>query len=169
MSTYYEMLKDPRWQRKRLEILQAADFKCVDCGSAESTLHVHHMYYEKGKKPWEYDNLTLRCLCEDCHSRIQDTQAEIARMIAYLHTGDLTFVLGFVEAATAISAYAQGDTSASVVMHGANAGDLRDQGIAQCFGINREDLYTLSAETGGRISVATTIAARERERKERDG
>lgn len=67
MSKYSELLKDPRWQRKRLEILQRDNWTCRQCGSTEDTLHVHHHYYEKGKKPWEYDDRILITLCEGCH------------------------------------------------------------------------------------------------------
>lgn len=45
--TYYEMLKDPRWQKKRLEIMERDEFACRDCGDKESTLNVHHTYYEE--------------------------------------------------------------------------------------------------------------------------
>jgi len=69
MSAYSELLKDPRWQRKRLEILSAADFTCEDCGDKEKTLHVHHKIYKRGAKPWEYQDYDLQCLCADCHER----------------------------------------------------------------------------------------------------
>jgi len=29
--SYYELLKHPKWQKKRLEILQRANFECVKC------------------------------------------------------------------------------------------------------------------------------------------
>lgn len=32
-------------------------------------LNIHHKYYIKGKKPWEYDNNALITLCEDCHRK----------------------------------------------------------------------------------------------------
>lgn len=66
-STYWEKLKDPRWQKKRLEILSLHEFACQDCGSTEDTLHVHHPYYEKNKEPWDYDEDVLMCVCENCH------------------------------------------------------------------------------------------------------
>lgn len=66
-STYSELLKHPNWQRKRLEMLSASDWTCRDCGSKETTLHVHHKKYVKGRKPWEYENNELAVLCEDCH------------------------------------------------------------------------------------------------------
>jgi len=66
--TYSEQLKHPKWQRKRLEILEAADWKCIRCSSAEKTLHVHHRQYIAGRLPWEYAADDLLALCEDCHA-----------------------------------------------------------------------------------------------------
>lgn len=43
------------------------EFACRHCKSKEKTLNVHHCFYEKGKKPWEYKKHTLVTLCEDCH------------------------------------------------------------------------------------------------------
>jgi 5-methylcytosine-specific restriction endonuclease McrA len=66
-QSYSELLRDPRWQRKRLEIMGLDDFKCRYCGNHELTLNVHHIHYNKGHKPWEYENDELITLCEDCH------------------------------------------------------------------------------------------------------
>lgn len=79
MSAYWEKLKDPRWQKKRLEVLNRAGFKCENCGAADQCLHVHHGYYAKGADPWDYPEETLWCLCEACHE-----QAEDARLDVYL-------------------------------------------------------------------------------------
>lgn len=67
MATYSEKLKDPRWQKMRLEVLERDGWKCRNCEDAESTLHVHHTFYEFGKDPWDYSPHTLMSLCEDCH------------------------------------------------------------------------------------------------------
>lgn len=58
---------DPRWQKKRLEIMQRDGFKCVHCWGAENTLHVHHAYYVKGRKCWDYPDFALQTTCDDCH------------------------------------------------------------------------------------------------------
>jgi hypothetical protein len=63
---------DPRWQRKRLEILQRDNFTCTACDAQTKTLHVHHLYYCTGRKPWEYPNFALRSLCETCHAESAD-------------------------------------------------------------------------------------------------
>jgi hypothetical protein len=87
--TYSEKLKDPRWQRKRLEVLQAADFKCWDCGESTQTLHVHHCYYEKGLMPWEYPDEALKCLCEYCHAIRQEVELMIQKDLASLNYDEL--------------------------------------------------------------------------------
>lgn len=66
-TNYSELLKDPRWQKLRLEIMQRDDFACVACGNDESTLHVHHCYYEYGEAPWQYPHSSLLTLCKNCH------------------------------------------------------------------------------------------------------
>jgi hypothetical protein len=65
--TYLEKLKDPRWQKKRLEILERDEWMCQRCFDGDSTLHVHHLDYEKGKEPWDYDNSRFITICESCH------------------------------------------------------------------------------------------------------
>lgn len=62
---YKDKLKDPRWQRRRLEILQRDDFRCVLCGAHTKMLHVHHrMYFGE---PWEAPDWALETHCEECH------------------------------------------------------------------------------------------------------
>ena len=66
-KNYSDKLKDPRWQRKRLEILERDNWHCQNCFDGESTLHVHHRRYFYGKDPWDYENHLLLTLCENCH------------------------------------------------------------------------------------------------------
>lgn len=71
MSTdYIELLRDPRWQRKRLEIMQRDGWTCRSCGGSGSELQVHHKRYERGKPPWEIDERFLVTLCDECHRTI---------------------------------------------------------------------------------------------------
>ena len=63
---YAKKLQDPRWQRKRLEVMQKADWKCEICADAKEELNVHHPEYDKAYEPWQYDN--LQCLCKTCHT-----------------------------------------------------------------------------------------------------
>lgn len=71
-KTYYEKLKDPQWQKKRLEVMAANDFHCEICGDGENTLNVHHKEYFRGLEPWEYEIGQLACICESCHQNSHD-------------------------------------------------------------------------------------------------
>lgn len=76
MLTYKEKLLDPKWQRKRLEILQRDSFTCQRCKTEEKTLHVHHKAYTYLENPWDYDPLTLITLCDDCHKYETDNKLD---------------------------------------------------------------------------------------------
>lgn len=64
---YSKLLRDPRWQKKRLEILERDGWKCRYCGDTESTLHIHHLWYEDAHQPWQAHSWSLLTLCESCH------------------------------------------------------------------------------------------------------
>ena len=66
-TSYSEKLRDPRWQKKRLEVLQSAQWQCEICSNGESPLQVHHKEYFSGRDIWDYDRSQLACLCSDCH------------------------------------------------------------------------------------------------------
>lgn len=68
-KSYVEKLKDPRWQKMRLEVLNRDDFSCVSCGDSEETLHIHHCYYDWELEPWEYELKSLITLCATCHEQ----------------------------------------------------------------------------------------------------
>jgi len=65
-AEYQAKLKDPRWQKKRLEIYQRDGFECQACRSKTRTLHLHHWKYFPGD-PWDCPPEYLGTLCEDCH------------------------------------------------------------------------------------------------------
>jgi|DEB0MinimDraft_6_1074348.scaffolds.fasta_scaffold02477_3 hypothetical protein len=91
---YKEKLKDPRWQKKRLEILNRDEFTCVCCGDDESTLHVHHLSYNGD--PWETERNQLETLCEACHEYRTESDRLIAKAIKAIsthHLGQLEVIM----------------------------------------------------------------------------
>ena len=66
-QSYSEKLQDPRWQKKKTEILIRDNFTCTRCNGTDVTLHVHHLEYIRGRDPWDYDNSKLALLCSICH------------------------------------------------------------------------------------------------------
>lgn len=78
---YAEKLKDPRWQKKRLEIFERDGWKCMNCGDSAMTLHVHHRLYMNGRDPWDYPEHYLSTLCEHCHGKDKDTRPQIESIL----------------------------------------------------------------------------------------
>ena len=73
-GTYGASLLDIRWKKKRKEILDRDNYRCVNCSSTEN-LQVHHRQYHfeikvrKFKEPWDYPHALMITLCETCHQR----------------------------------------------------------------------------------------------------
>lgn len=97
-KSYFEKLKDPRWQRKRLEKMQQQDFVCEGCYDSQSTLHVHHKIYFKGREPWEYDLDQLALLCESCHEseHENDTFMDAVSRLPYDGPGNRDLIEFFI-------------------------------------------------------------------------
>lgn len=105
MTTYYQKLKSPQWQRKRLEILNERGFLCESCCDDSTQLHVHHKIYKKGLDPWDYPDYNYVVLCEDCHKDAHSTIDKMNELIGLLPIdGYFTqqyvydFLIGFLDA-----------------------------------------------------------------------
>ena len=68
MLNYSDKLKNPLWQRKRLEVLQRDSFTCTLCMDCRTTLNIHHEQYQGD--PWEISNDHLKTVCAHCHDII---------------------------------------------------------------------------------------------------
>ncbi len=96
-NDYFELLKRPEWQRKRLEVMELAGFACEMCEDSDRTLNVHHAFYEKDLKPWEYPLESLHCVCEDCHKMAQALYTSIKRQLGCLDFCETTQLYGYAK------------------------------------------------------------------------
>lgn len=96
--TYAEKLRDPRWQRKRLEVMGRDNFACCHCGEAHATLNVHHTFYRRNTSPWEYPDDSLLTLCEPCHERVQAWMTAGHRAYGRLELGEAQRAIGYMRA-----------------------------------------------------------------------
>jgi hypothetical protein len=103
MAGYWEKLKDPRWQRKRLAVFQRAGFECEECGANDKQLHAHHKLYRKNADPWDYQDDELACLCDECHSKAHDLRTRLNEALARLTSLELEFVIGYATACACLS------------------------------------------------------------------
>jgi hypothetical protein len=84
--SYSEKLKDQRWQKKRLELLEAAAWECQSgyCENPKDKpqLHVHHRFYKRKTDPWDYPSFTYQVLCEVCHEKEQKYMEDAHQFLA---------------------------------------------------------------------------------------
>lgn len=100
-SGYQKKLRSPKWQKRRLEILQQANWKCSNpacpswihqhseyvkgsIGSEPPSLEVHHLYYKWGQEPWDYPDVAFLVLCEDCHDERAAIERKLKRNLAII-------------------------------------------------------------------------------------
>lgn len=83
---YAQQIKHPNWQKKRLEVLEAHNFECENCGSKEEELHVHHPFYKRGAMIWQYETDELQSLCHKCHKDVHAKDEEIKQLLANRNT-----------------------------------------------------------------------------------
>jgi hypothetical protein len=81
---YSEKLKDPRWQKLRLEIFNRDAWTCQKCLSKADTLTVHHKFYFPGKEPWDYGQEELITLCESCHEEESFSRPEYEKNLIHI-------------------------------------------------------------------------------------
>lgn len=83
MKGYNIQLLDPRWQKKRLKIMERDGFACRSCSATHKTLHVHHNYYSEGRAPWEYRDSALFTLCDECHKEEELSKHHLDEMLPF--------------------------------------------------------------------------------------
>lgn len=94
-SRYNQELRDPKWKAKRTEIVNRDKKKCTKCKSVKE-LNVHHTYYTKGAKAWEYPNESLVTLCRSCHEKLHKAESIITErnllreQLFFLEEGEIT-------------------------------------------------------------------------------
>lgn len=145
-KSYYELLKHPKWQEKRLKIMERFGFQCENCGEKEVTLNVHHGYYEKGLSPWDYPDNSLYSLCENCHENAEKSKIFINRIIGklgYHNSRLLGYVIGLYFSGLY---YSDNDDEESIII---NNDDLPidtcfhslSEGISDCLNIDPERVF----------------------------
>lgn len=98
--TYSQKLRDPRWQKVRLQVFGRDGWKCQqpDCVSrSETPLAVHHKTYQRGREPWDYPLENFLTLCEKCHDKAHGINVKQENLVEgeFYEWDDLPSVLGF--------------------------------------------------------------------------
>jgi hypothetical protein len=133
-QSYAEKLRDPRWQRRRLEVLSRAEFSCERCNATDKTLNVHHKLYKKGHAPWEYGDDELAVLCEPCHKVHHELDTLLKETLALLDEEDLERVRGYALGLACWDKFAKEGVDARISF----ASKIATEGAGAALGMSRE-------------------------------
>ena len=86
---YLAKLRDPRWQKYRLEVFERDGWQCTWCRAGEQggrNLQVHHGFYNRELEfPWEYPKEATFTLCERCHPQAEIIKQQVYEALGRLH------------------------------------------------------------------------------------
>lgn len=149
-ASFWEAYKDPRWQKKRLEIMERDEWQCRDCLSAGSTLNVHHEYYRRDFQPWEYPDESLVTLCKPCHDRWHTEKTSFNAWLAKSGVSRV-FLTGFCKGRWLANGLLDGEACVAdgVVLYSAIEVYGFSMGVAGCpYEIPRDTAWQLAQAAG---------------------
>lgn len=144
-NDFWQHYKDPRWQMRRLEVMQRFGFSCAVCLRSDKELHVHHKHYVTGRKPWEYADDELLCVCKDCHEQYTELSREIRASLGALDYGEQMQVLGYIQAMSAV--YELPSHDRITIKNGQYA-----KGVADFLATTPEAVQKIAAKDNNRLS-----------------
>ncbi len=144
-----------KMNKKSPKVYERSNFECSHCGANDKMLAVHHSYYEKGLKPWEYPDDSLHCLCEGCHAVAQSIKSEINRLFGSIDLSDHVRVLGYLRGLHAMANSPEESTleSYEIALGFGDACDLTAEdviGIQNNGVVRAEDLLSLMTQRSPR-------------------
>ncbi len=70
VSSYAARLDNDNWRDFSREMRRTKGNFCQCCRMGDKVTQVHHVAYEMGREPWEYEADEVVILCADCHHRL---------------------------------------------------------------------------------------------------
>jgi len=93
-DNYSEKLSDPRWEQRRKEFVNSRERFCQSCRRSDLVLQVHHLAYERGREPWDYQDHELTLLCEPCHAKWHRLINAFKVTVGRMSCSDLQMLVG---------------------------------------------------------------------------
>ncbi len=150
-NNYKSLLSKPKWQKKRLEILNRDNFTCKSCGDTETELQVHHKSYINGNDPWDYNDDNFETLCSKCH-KTNHHKVEITENGGFINPNGL--VLKFGKFCNCISKIGNHKGLWTVLMNDNDSADNNLRCLSLLCGYTwYDDQYEITDVTGNTISM----------------
>lgn len=148
---FFALYRRPEWQQKRLRVMEAAQFACQQCFAKDIVLNVHHRFYKRGAKPWEYEVSDLVCLCEPCHKEIHHFLSYVRQEAGKLRLSGAMRLAGYLQAIRCRS----GDDA--LLVRWEDEDPSIALGVADYFTVDHETLLE-RADDRGRIRLSEIFA-----------
>jgi len=78
---FKESYSDPKWRAFSEEIRALYAWQCRWCRATDKRTQVHHLFYKKGAKPWDYSKKDVILLCGDCHATAHELLTQFRELI----------------------------------------------------------------------------------------
>lgn len=78
-AAYAALLKRKEWKAFSDKFRYFKSNACHVCKRCDKPTHIHHIYYEKDKMPWDYPFDALLLLCSGCHEALHDHLREFRK------------------------------------------------------------------------------------------
>jgi hypothetical protein len=147
-KAYIELLKDPRWQKKRLQVMARDQWRCKFCWGETEMLSVHHRRYTG--RPWEAPDEDLVTLCERCHEATTALLKASKRVLEDMELADLTTAAAFLRSRSLAE-------DEGVIITSFNEAD----GVGAAFGVSPFAVERVAATNGGRVTRAAAHESQE--------
>jgi 5-methylcytosine-specific restriction endonuclease McrA len=82
-GNYSSKLRTSEWRKFASGIKATRNF-CECCRLGGKSLHVHHLFYDPSREPWEYSESELVVLCDTCHKGMHE-QLQNFRKFVFRH------------------------------------------------------------------------------------
>lgn len=80
-NSYSRELATEEWRSFSASVRSGKGNACHCCRRSDRVTQVHHMFYEWGKKAWEYDHNDVLLLCDHCHKALHEELKKFRRHV----------------------------------------------------------------------------------------
>lgn len=80
-SKYGEKLNSEQWREFSKDTKERRGNYCQSCKRGNVELHVHHIFYDSTREPWQYQDKELAVLCKQCHFELHEQLQKFRKFV----------------------------------------------------------------------------------------
>lgn len=80
-AVYRQLLQTDEWRKFSENVRQNYGGCCNVCKRRTGPTHVHHLFYDPNRLPWEYATSDVVLLCQVCHEQLHEHLQKFRRYV----------------------------------------------------------------------------------------